>query len=375
MQLLRKLMATTFLESIGITSNIEEKIRNIWKEKNLELGLSIIDLQHLWLIFLLIETEETLENANKENEFQKIQLELINFTVEHFTLEEKLFLEFNYPEYASHKKQHLSFVELIKERFNSNYLKDTSTRKELVHFLWNWLASHISHEDKLYNEFLQQKQIDISGWLRSLIEQNQVAIDKAQLELYNKITRLTHIKEIVSENLYQAINNIWHVYNLSTGIPIVDLQHLWLIRMTLELDSACKNLTSKKREEVFRSIIKGAVQYAKDHFTLEERIMQKFYYNGYIPHFKQHQTFLEFVNRRYKEFKEGNIQAASNLVMDLKEWLLGHIAIEDKNMGVALRDFHGDIIAYTRDIIKSGELKIKKNQVDLYTKIMGIQTF
>ncbi|MCX7999877.1 MAG: hemerythrin family protein, partial [Leptospiraceae bacterium] len=152
-------------------------------------------------------------------------------------------------------------------------------------------------------------------------------------------------------------------------------QHLWLIKMTVELDSACKNMASKKREEVFRSIIKGAVQYAKEHFYLEEKIMQKFHYLAYTQHYKQHQSFMEFVQLRYKEFKEGDIKAASNLVMDLKEWLLGHIAIEDKNMGAALRDFHGDIITYTRDIIKNGELKIKKSQVDLYNKIMGIKTF
>lgn len=368
-------MVVTFLESVGLTAPVEEKIKTIWNEKNLELQLPVIDLQHLWLLFLLVETEEILNKETSDAEFQKISLELVNFAIEHFSLEEKLFLEFDYPEYTTHKKQHLNFVELIKEKFNSTNLKKAPTRKELVDFLWNWLAKHILHEDKLYKEFLQNKQIDPTNWFKSLLAEHQVSIDKAQLELYNKITKLSHITEIVSENIYRSINNIWHVYNLSTGIPIVDLQHLWLIKMTVELDTACKNLTSRKREEVFRSIIKGAVQYAKDHFSLEEKIMQKFHYYGYNTHYKQHQSFMEFVQLRYKQFKEGDIQAASNLTMDLKEWLLGHIAIEDKNMGAALRELHGDIIMYTRDIIKSGELKIKKSQLDLYNKIIGIKSF
>lgn len=374
-QLARRYMAITFLESIGITPQIEEKISKIWKEKNLELELSIIDLQHLWLIFLLVEAEETLNKNEKNEEFQKVSVELINFTTEHFSLEEKLLIEFNYPEYAYHKKQHQDFVELMKQKFNATFIKEHFVEKELVNFLWKWLSEHILYEDTKYKNFLESKQIKIDEWFKSLIDEHQVTIDKAQLELYNKITQTTQIKEIVTENLFSSINNIWHVYNLSTGIPIVDLQHLWLIQMTVELDYACKNLNSTKREQVFRSIIKGAIQYTKDHFSIEEKIMEKFHYHNYASHVKQHQGFLEFVQRRYTEFQEGNIQAAPNLVMDLKEWLLGHIAIQDKNIGSSLKEFHGDIIIYTREILKQENLKIKKKQMDLYNKVMGIVTF
>jgi len=368
-------MSVSFLESIGLSSEIESKITNIWNEKKLALSLPVIDLQHLWLIFLLVELEEVLNRPDNQEEMQKISLELINFTVEHFSLEERMFTHFDFPEHLSHKKQHQSFVELIKEKFHISTLKEKSTREELINFLWNWLTFHIQEEDSKYREFLDKTNAKHTEWFRSIIEEGQVTIDKAQAELYNKITKSTHVKEIISENLYRSINNIWHVYNLSVHIPIVDLQHLWLIKMTVELDYASKNLVSSKREEVFRSIVKGAVQYAKEHFFLEERIMQKFHYLGYSNHLKQHQGFLEFVQLRNKEYKQGNIKACANLVVDLKEWLLGHIAIEDKNMGVGLKDYVSDIVVYTRELIQSGELKIRKSQLDLYNKILGIKNF
>jgi hemerythrin-like metal-binding protein len=368
-------MALSFLESIGVTPEIEARIMQIWQEKNFALNIPIIDLQHLWLIFLLVEIESVIKNENNEEEFQKISMELVNFTIEHFTLEESLFIRFDYPQHIGHKKQHQTFVGLMKERFNLSSLKDQNIKQELVDFLWDWLTVHILKEDYLYKEFLEQSNTKHNEWFKFLIENGQVTIDKAQAELFNKITKSTQVKEIIGENLYRSINNIWHVYNLSLHLPVVDLQHLWLIKMTVELDYASKNLVSSKREEVFRSIIKGAVQYTKEHFYIEEKIMQKFHYSGFPNHLKQHQGFMEFIQLRNKQHKQGDIKAAANLVVDLKEWLLGHIAIEDRNMSMALKEYNSDIILYTRELLQEGDLKVRKSQLDLYNKIMGVKGF
>lgn len=368
-------MSVSFLETIGVTPQIEARISQIWNEKNLGLNIPIIDLQHLWLIFLLVEIEIVLNKDNNEEEFEKISIELVNFTLEHFTLEESLFIRFDYPQFLAHKKQHQSFVELLKERFDLSALKNKAVKQELLDFLWDWLTVHILKEDFLYKEFLDQSNSKYNEWFKFLIENGQVTVDKAQAELFNKITKSTHVKEIISDNLYRSINNIWHVYNLSIHLPVVDLQHLWLIKMTVELDYASKNLVSSKREEVFRAIIKGAVQYTKEHFFIEEKIMQKFEYHGFTNHLKQHHGFMEFIQLRNKQHKQGDIKAAANLVVDLKEWLLGHIAIEDRNMAMALKDYNSDIILFTRELLQGGDLKVRKSQLDLYNKIMGVKGF
>lgn len=368
-------MSISLLESIGVTQEVESKILSVWTEKNLSLGIPIIDLQHLWLIYLIIEADILSQEDGKEEEFQRISMELMNFTIEHFTLEESLFIRFDYPQYLSHKKQHQAFVGLIKEKFSLAIHSDKQVRKELVNFLWEWLTVHILKEDYHYKEFLDKSNSKHVDWFKFLVENNQVTVDKAQAELFNRITKSTHVKEIISENLYRNINNIWHVYNLNLGIPIIDLQHLWLIKMTVELDYASKNLVSNKREEVFRAIVKGAVQYAKEHFQIEERIMQKFQYNNFPGHLKQHQGFMEFIQLRNKQHKQGDIKAAANLVVDLKEWLLSHIAIEDRNMAANLREMQGDIILFTREMLHSGDLKVRKTQLDLYNKIQGVKGF
>lgn len=368
-------MSSGLLESVGITPLIKEKINNFWIDKNIEMNLPLIDLQHLWLIFLLVEAEDTIEKRNEEEKFEKISLELISYTIEHFTLEEKLFLDFEYPAYISHKRQHQIFIELIKEKFTAFNQQKKAKKKELVSFLIDWICKHLSYEDKQYKQFLDDKQIDLTDWFKSVIKNQEITIDRAQLKLYDEITKSNQLVEMVSENIYRSIHNLWHVYNLRIDIPIIDLQHLWLIRLIVELEFACKNLESKKREEVFRSVVKGALQYTKEHFSVEEKIMQKFSYVDVLSHRKQHGGFIDFLQQRLQDFNKGDALAASKLLKDLKEWLFGHIAITDKRMSASLKELHGDITSYVRELLKTKELVLKKAQIDLYNKIIGIKYF
>ncbi len=360
------------LESIGITEEIESRIKDIWNSKGLSLSIPFIDLQHIWLILLIVELEMYQKDDTKEPEFHRTALELINYTADHFSLEENLFVRFSYPKLLPHKRQHHSFIELIKSKLSHEKL-DKNERREIIEFLWSWLAEHIQKEDSDYRHFLVNSTNEYNEWFKFLIENNQITIDKAQAALYNKVTNSTQVKEIISDNLYNSISSIWHMYNLSIGLPIIDLQHIWLIKMVVELDYASKTLVSNKREEIFRSIIKGAVQYTKDHFSLEEKIMQKFQYSGFPGHLKQHQTFVEIIQQRNKENKQGDIKAAANLVTDLKDWLLSHIAIEDRQMATVLRECIPDIIILTRELLKSGELKVRKSQMDLYNRVIGLK--
>ncbi|HNN06514.1 MAG TPA: hemerythrin domain-containing protein, partial [Leptospiraceae bacterium] len=104
------------LESIGVTEEIESRIKDIWISKGLSLSIPFIDLQHIWLILLIVELELYQKDDAKEPEFHRTALELINYTADHFSLEENLFVRFSYPKLLPHKRQHHSFIELIKSK-------------------------------------------------------------------------------------------------------------------------------------------------------------------------------------------------------------------------------------------------------------------
>ena len=73
--------------------NVEEKLRKIWNENNFSLDMPIIDLQHIWLIWLLLQLEEELTNEETSESIAQMNFiisELINYTTEHFWLEECL---------------------------------------------------------------------------------------------------------------------------------------------------------------------------------------------------------------------------------------------------------------------------------------------
>ena len=61
------------------------------------------------------------------------------------------------------------------------------------------------------------------------------------------------------------------------------------------------------------------------------------------------------------------------LVNDLREWLLSHIAIEDHKINIALRNHLNDIQKFVRDLINTGEITIRKKQIDLYNQVCGLQ--
>jgi hemerythrin len=84
---------------------------------------------------------------------------LSDYVVGHFSDEEKLMLQYNYPGYDSHKSQHEQFVKdfgHLKDRFESegpSIQNVVLTNKTVV----DWLMAHISNTDKKLGAFLKEQ--------------------------------------------------------------------------------------------------------------------------------------------------------------------------------------------------------------------------
>jgi hemerythrin len=74
---------------------------------------------------------------------------LINYTISHFSFEEELQRQHNYPSCKTHKQKHDAFIERI-SNYKQKHLNGEDIAQKLSGELILWLTSHIKKEDKDY---------------------------------------------------------------------------------------------------------------------------------------------------------------------------------------------------------------------------------
>ena len=72
-----------------------------------------IDQQHQQLINIINRLYLAIKDNKVKTEIGKILSELIDFSSNHFSTEEKYFTEFNYKNAVHHKKEHQKFINKI----------------------------------------------------------------------------------------------------------------------------------------------------------------------------------------------------------------------------------------------------------------------
>ncbi|MCP4154520.1 MAG: hemerythrin family protein [bacterium] len=113
----------------------------------------------------------------------------------------------------------------------------------------------------------------------------------------------------------------------SVGVKEVDKQHKVLMDTLNELHEA---MLAHKGREVLAGIIKRMVGYAADHFSYEEKNMQKFNFSGYTNHKKEHDAFVKKVVDFQEKHTAGKLTLQIDILRFLKEWLDKHIVGTDK---------------------------------------------
>jgi hemerythrin-like metal-binding protein len=114
----------------------------------LQLGYGDIDAQHKKLVELVNELDEAMRAGKGRDVVGHVLTELVNYTVFHFSTEEKLMDKYGVPSAEAHKKEHKKLVEDVgsfKAKFDSG---TASVTTELMSFLRNWLSTHILKTDK-----------------------------------------------------------------------------------------------------------------------------------------------------------------------------------------------------------------------------------
>ena len=122
----------------------------------------------------------------------------------------------------------------------------------------------------------------------------------------------------------------------SCGIRLIDDQHKGLVDLVNEMFNHVSGNEAQERE-YFNKIILEAVNYIKVHFATEEKIMKTTGFSGYSEHKLAHENFIVTVVETINDFKYRRHVSLLSFTKFLKNWILSHIAVMDKQYFEYLR--------------------------------------
>ncbi len=120
-----------------------------WDDKY-SVGILMIDEEHKKLIGILNKAILAKEHNDNPEEIKEILSEMIEYSDEHFSTEEACMIKFNFPEYQSHRNEHLDFTDKTIASYNKLVRGDYQIANELPEYLKQWLANHIQVTDRQY---------------------------------------------------------------------------------------------------------------------------------------------------------------------------------------------------------------------------------
>ena len=147
------------ISNSSVTNLTDDKDFIRWDPK-FALGIPIIDEQHKHLVELcnklyteVMESRAKYGNENNtkwQNTLVGTLKECVNYVTTHFSNEEKIMKVVGYERFPEHKNRHDEFTKKVLETAKGFNSMDFSDAIKFCKFLYEWILSHIAHEDKLY---------------------------------------------------------------------------------------------------------------------------------------------------------------------------------------------------------------------------------
>lgn len=127
-----------------------------WTDE-LSVKVPSIDEQHKKLIHLINAFYDNIRVKTPKEQIFILIKELKEYTVFHFSTEEKYFKQYNYPGYTQHKEEHEFFIKKVLD-FEDRYKNGKLILSiEITNFIKDWVSNHICQTDKKYTDFLLQR--------------------------------------------------------------------------------------------------------------------------------------------------------------------------------------------------------------------------
>jgi len=128
-------------------------------DTSLETGHQKIDNQHKQLVASLNSLIEASQQGKDKDEIFKTLDFLTGYTIMHFSTEEKLQVQYNYPDYLIHKRYHDEFKTTVTDL--TKRLINEGPSQEMIELvtttIGNWLLNHIKGDDFRMAAFVKTK--------------------------------------------------------------------------------------------------------------------------------------------------------------------------------------------------------------------------
>ena len=366
-----------------MNNNIElvliEKTRKDWEEYKLQLDIYVIDLQHIWLLYLINKLDNIIHhyklqpNIIVQKDIRDIIDSFAHYTQYHFSSEELLIRLDAYPNIEGHLKEHNNFIEQLRlytQQESSQLLEYVS---KIQKYLQDWLVNHINIEDRKLISYYK-KQINIDNFFQKKVLSGEIELPK-EIQSFYHILSMNDTSENIEEELIIQVKLIWNRYKLQTNIPIIDLQHSWLIYLITKLKNTLEIDTQKLRLSLYQSILEDVVSYVHEHFKMEEDLMQLIHYSDVKPHKGEHDRFLHEIIDIKEKFESSNERnselLSSKLLKMLENWLYAHIVIHDQEFSKTCQNKKEEILQYAKSYIEKNNIYLKSKHLILYKAVIG----
>lgn len=136
-----------------------------------------------------------------------------------------------------------------------------------------------------------------------------------------------------------------HIYvrwskSLELGIPVIDQQHRQFVDLCNELyEQAMSEEDEEGRMRVISQVASKTMRYVKTHFAYEERLMAAVGYVDFEQHKLEHRKFIVELARILGSIGNFSFKDLLNYASFLRNWLLSHIACEDKKYVPAVKAY------------------------------------
>ncbi|HLO78781.1 MAG TPA: bacteriohemerythrin [Magnetospirillum sp.] len=121
--------------------------------------------------------------------------------------------------------------------------------------------------------------------------------------------------------------------NLLTGHSMIDDDHKRLFAYIDELHSA---MTKGAGAEVIEGVVAKLVDYTREHFGREEKLMALGGYDGRDGHLKAHRDFIAKVEEFQGRLRQRSGTVSMEVLTFLRDWLINHIQKTDKHFAGVL---------------------------------------
>ena len=262
-------------------------------------GVESIDDDHKNMTEWTLKLNQIIDSPDKERlkpEGLKIFEKVIEITDLHFQREEKMIEEYKLSGAKTQKEQHQKFLEMLessKRDYESGKIEISSDVKFKI---LEWWVNHINVHD--FNTFCAE------NWALKVMEKAKNWDDVSGLIKKMGI-------EVIDED-----HRIMTEYAL-------DLNHLIDLKNSDEPQADVQD----KIEQIFGKLYDFAIE----HFSREERLIQEGDYPGYNHQAGLHQTFLQLLDSYREQLSSGRLAISTNLKTAILEWWINHINVIDYN--------------------------------------------